>query len=56
VHLSEIIYVRKTSDGSGSKFFDPGQVGSIFYVSGQVGSVRVRSAIYGLGLNLENVP
>jgi len=30
-----------SSDGSGSKIFDPGQVGS---------------AIYGLGLNLENFP
>jgi len=30
-----------SSDGSGSKFFDPGRVGS---------------AIYGLGLNLENFP
>jgi len=30
-----------TSDGSGSKFFDPGRVGS---------------ATYGLGLNLENFP
>jgi len=32
------------SDGSRSKIFDPGQVGSIF-----CGSGRVRSAIYGLG-------
>jgi len=31
----------KFSDGSGSKIFDPGQVGS---------------AIYGLGLNWENFP
>jgi len=31
--------------------FDPGQVGSIFCGSSQVGS-----AIYGLGLNLENFP
>jgi len=30
-----------SSDGSGSNIFDPGQVGS---------------AIYGLGLNLENFP
>jgi len=31
----------KTSDGSGSKFFDPGRVGL---------------AIYGLGLNSKNLP
>jgi len=37
------------SDGSGSKIFDPGQIGSIFSSSIQVGS-----AIYGLGLDLEN--
>jgi len=33
-----------TSDGFGSKIFDPGRVGSIF-----CGSDRVGSAIYGLG-------
>jgi len=37
------------SDGSRSKFFNPGGVRSIFCGLGQVGS-----AIYGLGLNLEN--
>jgi len=40
-----------SSDGSGSKMFDPGQVGSIF-----CGSDRVESAIYGLGLILEIFP
>jgi len=39
----------RISDGSGSKNFDPGQVVSILCGSGRVGS-----AIYGLGLNLEN--
>jgi len=39
------------SDGSGSKIFDPGWVGSIFCGSGRVGS-----DIYGLGLNFENFP
>jgi len=33
------------------KFFDLGRVGSIF-----CGSGRVRSAIFGLGLGLENFP
>jgi len=40
-----------SSDGSGSKIFDPGQVESIFCGLGQVGLT-----IYGLGLNLENFP
>jgi len=42
-----------TSDGSGSKNFDPGQVVLIFCGSGWIGS-----AIYdlGLGLGLENFP
>jgi len=39
------------SDGSGSKFFDPGRFRSIFCGLGRVGS-----AIYGSGLNLENFP
>jgi len=39
------------SDGSGSKIFDPGQVGSIFCGSGRVGS-----AIHGLGLNFGKFP
>jgi len=39
------------SDESGSHIFNPGQVGSIF-----CGSDRVGSAIYGLGLNMENFP
>jgi len=39
------------SDGSGTKIFDLGWVGSVFCGSGQVGS-----AIYGLGLNFENFP
>jgi len=41
----------KSSDGSGSKNFDPGRVGSIF-----CGSVWVGSDIYGFGLNFENFP
>jgi len=41
----------KSSDGSGSKIYDPGRVGSIFCGLGRVGS-----AIYGMGLNLENFP
>jgi len=39
------------SDGSGSKIFDPGRVNFLWLGSGWVGS-----AIYGLGLNLENFP
>jgi len=39
------------SDGSGSKIFDPGRVGSIFCGSGRVGS-----DIHGFGLNFENFP
>jgi len=41
----------KISDGSGSKIFDPGRVGSIF-----CGLDRVGSDIYGLGLNLKISP
>jgi len=41
----------ENSDGSVSKFFDPGQIGSIFCGLGRVGS-----AIYGLGLNLKIFP
>jgi len=44
--LPGIVYI---SDGSGSNFFDPGRVRSIFCGSGRVGS-----AIYCLGMNLEN--
>jgi len=40
------------SDGSGSKNFDPGQVGSIFVA--WIGSGG--SAIFGLGLDLKNFP
>jgi len=36
-----------TSDGSGSKLFDPGQVGSIFSVSGWVGLGRVSHLWFG---------
>jgi len=36
----------KISDGSGSKLFDPGRVNYLW----------LGSAIYGLGLNLENFP
>jgi len=55
-HLWEInskggIDPKEASDGSGSKIFDPSRVRSIF-----CGSGWVRSAIYGLGLNLENFP
>jgi len=39
------------SDGSGSKIFDAGRVGSNFCCLGQVGS-----AIFGLGMDLENFP
>jgi len=45
-------YSKKTlynNDGSRSKTFDPGQVGSIFVT-------RFGSAIYVLGLGLENFP
>jgi len=45
-----LLFSESTSDGSRSKFFDPGWVGSIFYGSGWVGLGRVGSAIYGLGL------
>jgi len=41
----ESIICLLSSDGFGSKTFDPGQVGSIF-----CGSSRSGSAIYGLGL------
>jgi len=42
-----------SSNGSGSKIFDPGRVGSIFCCS-----VQARSAIFGLrlGLGLKNFP
>jgi len=39
------------SDGSGSKIFDPDRVNFLWLRSGWV-----RSAIYGLALNLENLP
>jgi len=41
----------QTSDVSWSKIFDPGQVNFWWLGSGRVGS-----AIYGLGLNLKNLP
>jgi len=50
----DIVIVRKrvcNSDGSGSKNFDLGRVSFLWLGSGRVGS-----AIYGLGLNLENFP
>jgi len=47
-HNDLIMSLVYASDGSGSKFFDPGQVGSIFVA-------LVGSAICGLGLNLENL-
>jgi len=43
--IPKSVPLPSTSDGSGSKIFDPGQFGPMFYCSG-----RVRSAIFGLGL------
>jgi len=50
-HRRSTLIIPWLSDGSGSKFFDPGRVNFLWLGSGQV-----RSAIYGLGLNLENFP
>jgi len=50
-HLKKGFLLILISDGFGSNIFVPGQVESIFSGLGRVGS-----AIYGLGLDLENFP
>jgi len=54
--LLNISLLVLSSDGSGSKNFDPRWVNFLWLWSGRVWSGLVGSAIYGLGLNLENFP